>query len=54
VLDQRGAAFHPVAVVAIQRAVDLAHLGAVDMAADHAVVAALARFGATATSKSVT
>ena len=42
VLDQRAAAFDPVAVVAVQRAIDDAHLGAVDVAADHTVKAALA------------
>ena len=43
-LDQRGAALHPVAVVAVEDAVDVAHLGMVDVAADHAVDAAPARF----------
>ena len=41
-LDQRGAAFDPVAVVVICDAVDLAHFGGVDMPADHAVDAARA------------
>ncbi len=39
VFDQGAAAFHPVTVVAIQDAVDVAHLCAVDMATHHAVVA---------------
>ena len=43
VLDQRGAAFHPVAVVDVGDVADLAHLGLVDMAADHPVDAAPAR-----------
>src|SRR5260221_11412260 len=42
-LDQRGAAFDPVAVVAVKHAVDGANLGMVDMAADHAVDAAAPR-----------
>jgi hypothetical protein len=37
VLHQRGAAFDPVAVVAVVDGADLAHLGRVDMAADDAV-----------------
>jgi hypothetical protein len=44
ILDQPGAAFHPVAVVAVQHAVEVADLGVMDMAADHAIDAALARF----------
>ena len=40
VLDQRRQALDPIAVVAVQRAVDHAHLGMVDVAADHAVHAA--------------
>ena len=43
-LDQRGAAFDPVAVIAVERAIDIAHLGAVDMPADHALVTPAARF----------
>jgi len=43
VLDQRGQALDPVAVVAVEDAVDLAHLRVVDVAAHHAVHAALAR-----------
>ena len=43
ILDQRGAAFDPVAVVAVEDAVDVADLGLVDVAADHAVDAAPAR-----------
>ena len=39
-LDQGGAALHPVAVVAVEDAVDLADLGLVDVAADDAVDAA--------------
>ena len=39
VLDQRAAAFDPVAVVAIQDAINLTHLGAVNVAADNALVA---------------
>ena len=45
VLDQRAAAFDPVAVVAVQRAVDVADFGVVDVAAHHAVIAAPARLG---------
>jgi hypothetical protein len=37
VLDQRRAALHPVAVVAVEDSVDLAHLGVVDVSRDHAV-----------------
>ena len=37
VLDQRGAAFNPVTIVAVQHAVNVAHLGAVDMAAHHSI-----------------
>src|SRR5579883_1312869 len=44
ILDQRGAALDPVAVVAVEDAVDGADLGMVDMAAHHAVDAAAARF----------
>ena len=44
VLDQRGAAFDPVAVIAVEDAIDVADLGVVDVAADHAVDAAPARF----------
>src|SRR5580704_801494 len=43
VLDQGGAALDPVAVVDIGDAADLAHLGLVDVAADHPVDAAPAR-----------
>ena len=39
-LDQGRAAFDPVAVVAVEDAADLADLGLVDVAADHAVDAA--------------
>src|SRR5580658_7714117 len=42
-LDESGAALDPVAVVAIEDAADVAHLGLVDVAADDAVDAALAR-----------
>ena len=42
-LDQRRAALHPVAVVAVEDAVDVADLGLMDVAADHAVDAAPAR-----------
>ena len=45
VLDQRSQAFDPIAVVAVERAVDGAHLGTVDVPAHHAVQAALAGFG---------
>ena len=38
---QGGAAFDPVAVVAVQRAADVAHFGTVDVAADDALQAAL-------------
>jgi hypothetical protein len=44
VLDQGGAAFDPVAVVAVGDAVHVADLGVVDMAADDAVEAAAAGF----------
>ena len=40
VLDQRGAAFNPVAIIAIQRAVDVTHLGTMNVAANHALMAA--------------
>ena len=43
ILDQRRAAFDPVAVVAVEDAVDVADLGVVDVAADHAIDAAPAR-----------
>src|SRR4051794_21113957 len=43
VLDQGGAALHPVAVIAVEDAVDGADLGVMDVAADHAVDAAAAR-----------
>ncbi|ABA51161.1 hypothetical protein BURPS1710b_1413 [Burkholderia pseudomallei 1710b] len=43
-LDERGQALDPVAVVAVQHAVDVADLGLVDVAADDAVAAAAARF----------
>ena len=42
-LDQRGASLDPVTVVVIVDALDLAHLGAVDVAADDPVEAALPR-----------
>lgn len=45
VLDQGRAAFDPVAVVAVEDAVDGPHLGGMDVAADHAVGAPLSRFG---------
>ena len=45
VLDQRGEAFDPVAVVAVQHPVDLADLGVVDVPAHDAVEAAFARLG---------
>src|SRR5487761_2692512 len=45
VLHQRGAAFDPVAVVDIQHAAHLAHLGMVDVAAHDAVEAAPSRLG---------
>ena len=44
ILDQRGAALDPVAVVAVEDAVDGADLGVMDVAAHHAVDAAAARF----------
>src|SRR6516165_4064004 len=44
VLDEGGTALYPVAVVAIENAAQIAHLGVVDMAADDAVDAAPARF----------
>ncbi len=40
ILDQGGAAFHPVAVVAVEDAVDVADLGLVDVPAHHAIGAA--------------
>src|SRR4051812_15837124 len=42
-LDEGGAAFHPIAVVHVGDAVDLAHLGVMDVAADDAVEAAPSR-----------
>ena len=42
-LDQRGEALDPVAVVGVEDAVDLAQLGMVDVPADDAVHTALAR-----------
>lgn len=45
VLDQGGAAFDPVAVVAVEDAVDGAHFGGVDMAADDSVDFALSGLG---------
>src|SRR5271166_3156737 len=42
-LDQGGTAFHPVAVVQVQHALHLAHLGVMDVATHHAVKAAAAR-----------
>ncbi|HST02619.1 MAG TPA: hypothetical protein VLJ84_13255, partial [Usitatibacter sp.] len=44
-LHQRREAFHPIAVVAIEDPADVADLRLVDVPADHAVEAALARFG---------
>src|SRR5215469_4181439 len=43
-LDQRRAALHPVAVVAVEHVVEPPDLGLVDMAADHAVDLAPAGF----------
>ena len=43
-LDHSGAAFHPIAVIDVEHAVNLAHLGLVDVAADHPVNAAAAGF----------
>src|ERR1700685_2396970 len=43
VLDERRATLHPIAVIAIQYAVDVAHLGPVDVAANHGIDSALAR-----------
>ena len=43
VIQQRGTAFNPVAVVAVQHAVDVAHPGAVDVSAHHALVATASR-----------
>jgi hypothetical protein len=40
VLDDGGAAFHPVAVIDVEHAADVTDLGFVDMAADHPVHAA--------------
>src|SRR5271165_6213288 len=40
VLDERGAAFDPVAVIEIQHTLHLAHFGMMDVAADHPVEAA--------------
>lgn len=42
-LDQRGATLNPVAVVAIERALDRAHLGMMDMSANHSVDLSLTR-----------
>ena len=42
-LDERRQAFDPVAVVAVEHAVDIANFGLVDVAADDAVETALAR-----------
>ena len=41
ILDQRGAAFDPVAVIAVENTVDLADLGAMDVSAHHGVDVAL-------------
>ncbi len=43
-LDERGAAFHPIAIVAVQHPADIANLGVVNMPADDAVKIAAARF----------
>ena len=43
ILRQRRAALDPVAAVQVAEALDVAHLGAVDMAADDALDAVLAR-----------
>ena len=51
-LDERGQALDPVAVVGVEHAVDVAHLGVVDVAADHAVDAAPARLACQRASKS--
>ena len=53
VLDQRAATLDPIAIVAVQDAIDVSHLGAVNMATDHPVVAPLRASLATASSKSV-
>jgi hypothetical protein len=45
VFHQRGAVLHPVAVVEVEHAVDVAHLAKVDVAADVAVEAAPAGVG---------
>ena len=42
VLYQRSAAFNPIAVVAIQHALNVAHLGAMDVPAHHALITAVA------------
>src|SRR6202000_3316584 len=44
-LDQSGAALHPIAVVAVMHAVDDAGFRLVDMAADHTVIAVAPRLG---------
>src|SRR5580658_3077676 len=44
-LNECRAAFDPVAIVHVHDAVDLAHFGVVDVAADHAVETAAARLG---------
>src|ERR1700675_2764263 len=41
--DKRGAAVDPVAVIAVEHAADVGHLGPMDMAADDAVQAAPTR-----------
>ena len=43
-LDQRCPAFYPVAVIAIQNTVNVAHLGTVNVPAHHALVATASRF----------
>ena len=43
IFDERGAAFHPVAAVQIFNAVNFARLGAVNVAANHAVRVVAAR-----------
>lgn len=36
-LDERGTAFHPITIIAVQYAVDFADLRSMDMPADHAI-----------------
>ena len=44
VLDERAATLDPIAIVAVQDAVDVPHLGAVNMTTNHPVVTPFSRF----------